>query len=95
MTSPSLPQHYLVTVYEVVNETRGEVYLGLTTLLASQLAAEFLKAPPKVVSRWRPEHRVILRCLVYAVPLKEGRAIINRYWERGSRDKRRVLAPSL
>lgn len=89
--TPPLPQHHLITVYEVVNETLGEVYLGTTNLLALQLSEKLRTDPPRAIARWRPEHRVMLRCLVYAIPLKEGQAFIRKYAVLGTRRARRVL----
>jgi hypothetical protein len=89
--APPLPQHHLITVYEVVNETLREVYLGTTSLLAPQLALQFERRPPRAVARWRPEHRMILRCLVYAIPLREGQTFIRKYALLGRRRARRVL----
>jgi hypothetical protein len=89
--APPLPQHHLVTVYEVVNETLSEVYLGTTNLLAPRLVRAFQRRPPKEVRRWRPEHRMILRCLVYAIPLRQGQAFIRKYAALGRPRARRIL----
>jgi hypothetical protein len=89
--TPPLPQHHLVTVYEVVNETLREVYLGTTSLLAPQLAAEFKRRPPRAIAGWRTSDRMLLRCLVYAIPLREAQAFIRKYALLGRRRARRVL----
>jgi len=89
--TPPLPQHHLITVYEVVNETLREVYLGTTSLLAPQLAVEFKRRPPRAVTRWRANDRMILRCLAYAIPLREGQTFIRKYAALGRRRARRVL----
>lgn len=91
MTPPPLPQHHLVTVYEVVNETLGEVYLGTTNLLSPKLARDFERFPPKAIARWRARDRVILRCLVYAIPLREAEAFVRKFAVLGKRRARRVL----
>ena len=79
-------------VFEVANESTGEVYLGVTDLLASRLAKEFHRAPPRAVRSWRPEHRLVLRCLAYAIPLREGRAFVQKYAALRKRRLRPVLS---
>ncbi len=87
----TLPGNHLVTVYEAHNETLGETYLGTTTLLSRDLAAAFLRYPPKKIrGRWHLEHGVSLRCIAYAIPLDSGEAFIRKY-ARSRRDRARTI----
>lgn len=82
--SAKLRGDHLITVYEAINLSRLEVYLGTTTLLAAQLEAEFRKNVPQQVAHWGDPSGVVIRCLEYSVPKKEASALIERYAARES-----------
>ncbi len=77
--APCPPDHYLITVYEARNPALRELYLGTTTYLSNRLADEFAARPPEGLSHWRPEHGADLRCLVYAIPVREAKAFVRKY----------------
>jgi hypothetical protein len=77
----STPQHHLVSVFEAVNDSAKEIYLGTTILLSEQLTAQFQRTPPPAVAHWKPGQRVFVKVVEYSIPLKDARAFIDHYAE--------------
>ncbi len=90
----STPQHHLVSVFEAVNDTVKEIYLGTTTLLSDQLAAQFPRTPPPATAHWESRHRVFVKVVEYSIPLKDARAFIDHYADSAAAAGWKVLKES-
>ena len=85
------PRHRLVSVYEAVNDSLKEIYLGTTTLLSDQLAAQFPRTPPPATAHWEAGHRVFVKVVEHSIPLKDAHAFIDHYSGSAASSGWRVL----
>lgn len=74
-----LPEQHLVTVFEAVNETLREVYVGTTTHLVEVLTRLFLERPPGGVRHWSTAHKITVRCVEYSVAVHDVSEFIEAY----------------
>jgi len=68
----------LLSVYEVLNETRGELYVG-TTWRLNDLNDFSHMTPPKAVRHWQPGDRLRFRTIEYGLPQADAGDFIERY----------------
>lgn len=73
------PSRQLVTVFEAVNETRKEIFVGVSDLLIDQLERAFQSSPPKSVQHWTSDDRILFRSIEYSVAAKETDDFIDAY----------------
>jgi hypothetical protein len=66
-------------VFEVLNESLQELYVGTTDLPLEQLAAEHQRSFPRPLAHWRPEHRISYHYLDEPLPDIEAAAPIASY----------------
>jgi hypothetical protein len=69
---------HLVAVFEAVNESRKEIYLGTTSRLIASLIKEFRTAPPERVAHWKRRHRVRFYFIEYAISRRAAAALVKR-----------------
>lgn len=60
----------LVIVYEAVNHTLREIYIGTTTHLLHHVADDLERNPPPEISRWSPHHRIEYRAIDWSMPAR-------------------------
>lgn len=68
----------LVSIYEVLNETRGELFIGTTWRLKDLLGFQQM-TPPAVVRHWKEGDRLRFRTVEYGIPNADARAFIDTY----------------
>lgn len=68
----------LVTVYELVNDSRRELYIGTTWRLQELQQLQQITRP-RAVSHWGPEEKVRFRVVEYSLPLREAQAFMENY----------------
>ena len=81
----------LVTVYEAINETLKEVYVGTTSLFIDQLGARFLTRLPPNVAHWRADHNILYHAVEYAIYRRDAAEFIDRYAKSASLETWRVF----
>lgn len=67
------------TVFEVVNETLGEVYVGTTRGTMAELIESFRRERPKALAHWRREHRLNFRSIEFDLPQQAADAFVRNY----------------
>ena len=68
----------IVSIYEVLNETRGELFIGATWRLKDLLGFQQM-TPPAVVRHWELGDRLRFRTVEYGIPNADARAFIETY----------------
>lgn len=72
-----ISQATLVTVYEAVNETLREMYVGLSLRLMGEIERRLrLK---KELAHWGEEDRIVVRAIDYSLPYRDARDFVRRY----------------
>lgn len=81
MTEPHLPATggTLVSIYEAINDSLKEVYLGKTTHAGVTDAGRFLQALPRAVSHWEPSHAVTVRIVESSLKKDDAGAFLRHY----------------
>lgn len=74
---PELPESSLVTVYEAVNETRKELYVGLSTFFVPEIERRLRSK--LALSHWSPQDRIVIRAIEYGIPLSMAREFTRAY----------------
>lgn len=80
-----------VTVFEAVNETLSELYVGSTELSVHDLIARNAARPPAEIAHWGPEHRVDYRSLEFGLEPASARDFIVNYAAALAKGARRVI----
>lgn len=68
-----------VTVFEAVNDSLKETYVGTTANPVEMLAAGFTEMRPRVVSHWAPKDRISLNIVESALSPSDAVAFIRHY----------------
>lgn len=80
----------IVSVYEVVNETQGELYVGTTWRLHS--IEDFRDiTPPKALRHWKGEDKLSFRTIDDGLPRADAPAFVEAYRRSPLVKKWRVL----
>lgn len=69
----------LVVVYEAVNDTLKEAYLGTSDLPYESVAARFRQSPPPPAAHWDPDHTVSVNIVESSLRLDDARDFIVHY----------------
>lgn len=69
----------LWTVYELVNESRREIYVGRTTLPVFRLASELSKSKPKAIAGWDLDHATTVRTIEFSLREPDALSFIAGY----------------
>lgn len=69
----------LVAVYEAVNDSLKEAYLGTTESPHDSVAARFRQSPPPAASHWDPDHAVLVNVVEDSLRLDDARDFIVHY----------------
>ncbi len=77
----------LVTIYTASNETLKEIYAGSTKRLLHVLEKRHGARRPARMKRWKSEHSIVYRALVYAMPSAEIATYLRR-WRKRIADQR-------
>jgi hypothetical protein len=73
------PPQNLVSVYEAVNDTLKEIYLGTSNLLSEQLVRDFASSPPAPVAHWTAGQRIVVNIVEYSIPAGDAERFIAHY----------------
>lgn len=68
----------LVSIYEVLNETKGELFVG-TTWRLKDLTGFQQMTPPKIVRHWELSDTLVFRTIEYGIPNADAPAFIDAY----------------
>lgn len=68
-----------VAVFEAVNDSLKETYLGTTANPVDMLASGFSDRRPRVVSHWAPKDRISMNIVESALSLSDADAFIRHY----------------
>lgn len=68
----------LISVFEVLNETRGELYVGATWRL-KDLDDFNRMTPPRAVRHWKAGEALRFRTIEYGLPQADAPVFIERY----------------
>lgn len=68
----------LVSIYEVLNETKGELFIGTTWRLKDLTGFQQL-TPPKIVRHWEADDKLVFRTIEYGIPNADAPAFIEAY----------------
>lgn len=80
-----------MTVFEAVNETLREVFVGATDHGFDRGIDEFRACPPRAVAHWGPGARLSFRCVECAVPDRDAERFIDGYAQSDALRGWRVL----
>lgn len=69
----------LVTVYEAVNDSLKEAYIGTTASPHEDLAARFRGNRPPAASHWDPDHTVSVNIVENSLRLDDARDFMVHY----------------
>ena len=72
----SAPKWRLVSIFEALNESIREIYLGMTALTLDQLAAAHTHKLPASIAHWRKDHGITYKCLERSVPIIDAPTFI-------------------
>ena len=85
-----------VTVFEAINRSRREIFIGATAQPMHVMISAFRAAPPAGTESWLPDE-VEYRSLAFDVELEQAEGIVRRYaaaqegWK--VRTSREIIAP--
>lgn len=68
-----------VAVFEAVNDSLKETYLGTTVNPVDVLAGGFTEMRPRVVSHWAPKDRISMNIIESALSMSDAEAFIKHY----------------
>lgn len=74
---PDIPGSTLVTVYEAINDTRRELFIGLSTLFMSDIESR-LRARQEL-AHWKDADRTRVQAIEYGMPYNSAREFLARY----------------
>lgn len=74
---PDLPGTSLVTVYEAINETRREIFIGLSSYFMNEIEARVRKRPE--LAHWQATDRTRVDAIEYGIPLSVARDFLKRF----------------
>jgi hypothetical protein len=80
----------LVSIVELINHTRKQVYVCSTMLFTSELLAKIKNDPPRELVEWSESDMIDYRTLEYGLPRRDARAFLKRYRASISREGWRV-----
>lgn len=69
----------LVLVFEAVNETLGESFVGATSLPLAVVRERHRTQPPTSIAHWLPDHRVEYRAVESGLSAVECRDFVPAY----------------
>jgi hypothetical protein len=83
-----------VVVFEAVNDTLREFYVGISTLplTADEIANRHREDPPAAIAHWKKEHQVWYRCVDPGLSAPESQSFIRSYVERIAQPEWKALA---
>lgn len=84
-----------VTVFEVVNPIRKELFVGLTTLPMNALIAHHRAAPPKALWEWQEADRIEYRSLEFGMTAAAAVEFLRGYVSSFRRDGWRVVTDEI
>lgn len=74
---PALPGTSLVTVYEAVNESRREIFVGLSTFFMAEIESRLRHRPE--LAHWQETDRTRVDAIEYGIPLSVARDFVKRF----------------
>ena len=74
-----LPTQKLIFIFEAVNESLQEAFVGATSLPLAAVERRHRFARPAAIAHWRPEHHVLYRRVESGLSAKESAAFIPAY----------------
>jgi hypothetical protein len=76
VTDTALP---LVAVYEAINDSLRETYVGTTSLPFDAVASHFRRNPPPAAAHWKTEQKVIVNIVEDSLRLNDALDFIQHY----------------
>ena len=75
------PREERTHVFEAINETLKEFYIGLTSVevTVEELQRRHRDAAPAPISHWQPDHRISYRRVESGLPRNDGHAFVGSY----------------
>jgi hypothetical protein len=80
-----------VAIYELLNDTLREVYVGFTDQPLEAFAVHIMGHRPKVLKHWRDAHRIVFRCVEPKIPAADASSFVSRYVGAIAAKKMKVL----
>ena len=77
--------HELVSVYQIINEARQEIFVGVTDRLMPRLEHLHLLTPPKAISHWKPDEPRRYQAVEYACPRDRVKEFVRAYLKAAAR----------
>lgn len=83
-----------VVVYEAVNDTLKEFFVGISTLplTADEIASRHRESPPPAIAHWRAEHQVWYRCVDPGLAAADSQDFVRGYAQRMAQPDWKALA---
>lgn len=69
----------LMVVFEAVNETLHEAFIGATSLPMSIVERRHQERRPEMVGHWRHEHQISYRCVESGLSAQEAPTFLSGY----------------
>lgn len=85
------PDSSKVTVFEAINETLKEFYIGTTTLAASELESLAQSVAFRANTHWEPGQKIDYRVVEEGLGLEEALAFIKSYAKTAMRTGWKVV----
>lgn len=67
----------LVDIFEIVNDTRGEIFIGLVR--QPEGVTDLLEHPPREISHWSLTDDIDARSVAYTMPPEDARKFLEIY----------------
>jgi len=73
-----------VTIFEAINETLKEYYVGISTLplTENEIASRHKENPPAAIASWQKDHKVWYRCVETGLPAMDSQTFVLCYAEK-------------
>jgi hypothetical protein len=83
-----------VIVFEAINESLQELYVGISTLplAMDEIAIRNNEQPPKAIGHWRQGDNIWYHCIEPSLPTKDTQNFIRTYAKKIARAHWKVLA---
>jgi hypothetical protein len=75
----------LMVVFEAVNDTLHESFIGATSLPMSLVERRHQEHRPDLVAHWEPEHRISYRCVESGLSAQEAPTFLLGYAQTATR----------
>ena len=74
-----------LTVFEVINQTRKEFFVGTTILGMHEVIEQHRDAPPSAIAHWQQGDKINYRSIKFDLPVKDAAQFIETHAKRLAR----------